>query len=513
MKKIFSLGILFLTCHWSIGQITCTPDFTFEASSHNDQEIVFHNTSSITGAVAGVHHYYFEYRWGVASGNVGAGMYIPVGDPLRDVSHDYGTTGTWVVELSVEVREIATNNVVCTSVVTKNLSITSNNKCQADFSYSTPAATSTTANFTNTSSVNLNVPHTTHYEWDFSDGGTSTSVNPPHNFAARGHYPVNLQVYHVENSTQDTLLSHSVKKMVSVATIDTCNAAFAASPNASNYLQMDFTNLSYYETQKPYANLVEYDWNFGDGSTSTAENPSHTYAQDGNYPVELIITTLDSLQFPPDTLCFSTYTSTVNVSPATTPFCNAEFTLDTTNSGQGNVFIINTSTPASGNPAFITSYFWDFGDGVTSTQPFPVHVYNAPGAYQLCLSITSKDANGDYCTDTHCDTVGLDSTGALIYKSLTGFTLHVLDPNSVGQEEYNFDQVSLYPNPATDRLSIEGAAPGTRWYLYRIDGSLVAKGILNESYNSVDISDKEKGLYLMKFVNENKQSARKLSIQ
>ena len=132
-----------------------------------------------------------------------------------------------------------------------------------------------------------------------------------------------------------------------------------------------------------------YLWNFGDGFTSTASNPSHIYEKDGDYTVKLEVTN-----------GCGTTTNMVQIwvqdASAT---CIAKF--DFTVSGDTTIF----NALSWGEP---TSWFWDFGDGTTSNLPNPKHVYSRDGIYFVCLSIF--DENTD-CASQICREVPVGSVG------------------------------------------------------------------------------------------------------
>ena len=94
------------------------------------------------------------------------------------------------------------------------------------------------------------------------------------------------------------------------------------------------------------------------------------------------------------------------------------------------------------------SYFWDFGDGHTSTNQSPTHTYAGNGPYWLCLTVSNAN-----CTNTYCDSVAIDSSGHL--KSGVGFTIDVGGKLSGIQELMNTEiTFKLYPNPAQDHLQL-----------------------------------------------------------
>ena len=105
--------------------------------------------------------------------------------------------------------------------------------------------------------------------------------------------------------------------------------------------------------------------------------------------------------------------------------------------------VYNTST---GNNL---SYFWDFGDGNTSTQQYPQYTYSSPGPFQLCLTVTDSNT---MCSSMYCDSIW--SFGIVLKQS--GFTINVVSPTatSIEEEKETFTGVNLFPNPVNDNLNI-----------------------------------------------------------
>ena len=134
----------------------------------------------------------------------------------------------------------------------------------------------------------------------------------------------------------------------------------------------------------PYAYNLIYHWDFGDGSTSSLTMPTHTYATPDTYLVCLM--TSDSLLTCFDTMCY-------NVIIDTNQTCSAYFAASSY-SGCGTPF-----TVAFNNYSFGTggaTYYWDFGDGSTSTLMNPVHIYNATGSFYVTMTATFGGCSSSY---------------------------------------------------------------------------------------------------------------------
>lgn len=207
----------------------------------------------------------------------------------------------------------------------------------------------------------------------------------------------------------------------------------------------------------------------------------------------------------------------------TTTVCNAGFWVlqayDSTAAGgvepiPNEVWIWNLSTGTSPY-----QFFWNFGDGTSSTDPFPTHFYASGGPYTLCL--TMSDAFN--CTATYCDSVSVDANG--IYNGFagepnnnrSGFTINVLQqqPTAINEHE-NWNALELWPNPVSEEinLSLIGSR-SNRLQLSVIDlngrvvkssSNAIAKG--NNRY-SLPVNDLESGMYLLRISNDNNEISRR----
>lgn len=119
-------------------------------------------------------------------------------------------------------------------------------------------------------------------------------------------------------------------------------------------------------------------WDFGDGTSSQAANPPHTYASPGTYNVRLTVTS------PAGCTADSLFAQMVVVAPVPV----AAFTADTTTGCAGlQVQFTNTTTP-TGN----YTCTWSFGDGaiIQNGDCNPAHIYQNPGTYNVMLQVANQ---------------------------------------------------------------------------------------------------------------------------
>ena len=132
-------------------------------------------------------------------------------------------------------------------------------------------------------------------------------------------------------------------------------------------------------TDKSTGTPTAWDWNFGDGSDSTDQNPVHIYTSAGTYTTTLTVSNADGT---------ASKDGTITVLQTTEPVVPvADFT---SNVASGNAPLTVSFTDMSTGST--TAWSWDFGDGPTSTDQNPVHTYTSTGAYTVTL--TASNANG-----------------------------------------------------------------------------------------------------------------------
>jgi len=202
----------------------------------------------------------------------------------------------------------------------------------------------------------------TNYLWDFGDGTTSSIKDPTHIYSTPGTYTVSLIISTASGCT-DTLIMPEAVKAGSKP-----HASFTVTPNdVCAFQSVQFTDNS-------TGNVDQWLWQFGDGGSSTSQNPSYQYQDTGYFSVTLIVWSNTC----PDTIRLN---NIVHIRPPIAAFA--------VNRDCGNKFRIDFLNLSIG----ATAWSWDFGDGTSSTQQNPSHVYNATGNYEVTLTVTNGTCN------------------------------------------------------------------------------------------------------------------------
>ena len=225
--------------------------------------------------------------------------------------------------------------------------------------------------------------------WDFGDGGTSTEQYPIHEYGEEGEYYVSLEINTADGSCSSV---YEMPIWVGNDTIwyDDCMAAYFYRQDSLNDMTVTFMDLSY-----GFNNLMPdtWYWEFGDGTTSEEQNPSHTFGAYGEYDVCLTIATSNPAT---GETCSDTYCSMVLIEDWDN-YCEAWFNY----MPQGNGDIGLTIQFLDESWGYPTSWTWDFGDGFTSDEQNPLHEYAEEGIYDVCLSIFSDSCESTYCSEVY----------------------------------------------------------------------------------------------------------------
>jgi len=208
------------------------------------------------------------------------------------------------------------------------------------------------------------------YSWDFGDANTDSGVTVSHSYVDDGEYTVTLKVVDNRGATDSKTAVKLVKNRPPIASlmgyVVSCEKEEIVTFDASSSYDLDGT-------------IVEYFWDFGDGSTATGVKVSTAYTESGAYTVTLTVTDDDGAT---DTIATSKIVR--NKSPvaiftesAETVYINETITFNAAESHDPDGTIVN--------------YSWDFGDGNTGTGITVSHDYSDNGFYLVTLTVTDND--------------------------------------------------------------------------------------------------------------------------
>jgi PKD repeat protein len=157
-------------------------------------------------------------------------------------------------------------------------------------------------------------------------------------------------------------------------------------------------------------------WTFGDGNSSSEQNPVHSYASTGTYTVSLTITDDDGAT--------DTASQDVTVSEPLNSPPTASFTFSTTD------LTANFYDSSSDIDGTVNSWSWDFGDGYFANLKNPVHIYSAAGTYTVSLTVTDNDGATDTASQSVTVTVPNSPPAASFTFEITDLTATFTDTST-----------------------------------------------------------------------------------
>lgn len=318
----------------------------------------------------------------------------------------------------------------------------------SNFTYAT--ACNNLVNFTDATTVINGVPSL--WNWDFGDGNTSQLQNPQHTYSQPGIYQVRLISGALSNCPDTTI------KQVVVSSDPIAN--FILPTNCGNtvtFLDSSWTILN-------TGQITGWSWNFGNGQTSTQQNPVVTYNQQGTFNVSLTVTSSNNC------------TSTINKSFEVKPYPNADFSVGPVCLGDTSFFVNNSFSSISNND-------WYFGDGTQSTDYSPLKIYQTPGNFNTTLISSNiygcKDtitkpvtvfslpsANFTFTSECHGTPItfinlstpsqivwsfgGNLDTANYIFPNHGNFNVSLVSVDGNGCRDTITKSVEVYPNPVVD---------------------------------------------------------------
>jgi len=270
---------------------------------------------------------------------------------IPNPSYTYTSTGTYTVRLTV----VSDNG--CGQFIEKEITI-----------YNSPVASFTVPGgllcsnnplqITNTSSFDPGSPTT--WEWDFGDGTAFSNLQAPvHTYASEGNYTITLTA--------------ELPTCVSIYTVD---VIIQEGPATSFTFQNSCNGdpIQFNDETMGTSSIVSWNWDFGNGDVSVDQSPSYTYPTPGTYLVTLTTSNLLGCS------TFSTKTVINHSIPA------ALFSNELACARSATFFTDGSSV----DNANIVSWEWDFGDGITSIEQNPNHIFDVDGTYSVSLTVTSN---------------------------------------------------------------------------------------------------------------------------
>ncbi len=338
------------------------PDIQIDAdiTQYCSVPVDIHFTNNSTGSATQT-----DFSWDFGDGNTATdenpvNTYTALGDydVILTVTDEYGCSNTDTFPAYIHLSQVV-----------------------ADFSYSSIATSPDTAclgdevTFTNNSGI--------YCSWFFGDGSSMLNVSVPdvgHTFTQSGTYTVTL-IAAPGDPCADTITKDIFIQQVT--------ASFIA--NQTEDCKVPFTP---HFTDQSSSNAVQWDWDFGDGNTSSQQNPSNTYDDYGDYDVSMTATTNAGCSIG---INLNNY---IQIHPPT-----ANFTIDSPSTGCVPITLTFNDTSISTSP--INTWQWSFqgGNPSSDTGMTTSVTYDTAGEYAVTLIII----NDSSCTDTIVDTVYVGS--------------------------------------------------------------------------------------------------------
>ncbi len=238
--------------------------------------------------------------------------------------------------------------------------------------------------------------------WDFDNGQTSTEYEPSVSFEEPG-------VYNVSMIAMDTLTCNFADTVYFEIVID---PPVDVIPSFTHEVDCNDQSVTIENTTND--NTLTYTWDMGDGTILETESPIHQYDSPGTYTISLGVDA---------TGCFEDEMITQEITIL--PFVIADVSsLGTEACQEAEVDFTNNSING-------TTYFWDFGNGETSEEENPTHVFEGPNSFEVILTAYNPNSCNEFDTDTIEINVGPNQ------EIIADFEVNLLDCDSFTAEAIN----------------------------------------------------------------------------
>jgi len=397
---------------------------------------------SFTGSASGGTAPY-SYSW-----NFGDGQSSSSQNP----AHTYSSAGNYIAILTVTDSKSST----ATDSLTINVQEKTTSLAASASASPTSGQVPLSVSFTGSASGGT-APYT--YSWNFGDGSSSSSQNPSHTYSSAGTYTAILTV--TDSTTTQASASTTITAQSQIPGLA---ASCTASPTSGDIpLTVNFTGTAAGGIS-PYA----YSWNFGDGTSSTEQNPFHTYTQAGSYSATFTVTDSTASQASAS----SAITASSPVHEVTVPD-----TPEGPSTGAPGVSYTYTTGGASCSQGHSVEYYFDWGDGAYSSWSSSTsasHIWSAAGTYAVKVQARCSVNPGVTSLWSEAKTVSL--------KESPNFQLYIssaTDSPAPGQGGSTNPDTGSYPYPAGNTAQVT-ALPAANYRFSKWTGDISG----SDSYNS-----------------------------
>lgn len=402
-------------------RVYAKPTPAFELNRLTDCEKYNSFTATGTGSIA---EGAFTTLWKYGDGSTGI---------TQNTIKKYATYGNFII------KQILTSNFGCKDSIEKIIEVFP--KVNVGFNISKDTACEKELiNLSNTTNV---ANGTLSHLWNFGDGNTSVSESPSSSYTNFGNYTVVLI------STSNKACKDTVQKRINVQSLP--STAFVIGPNegCANQTNFVFTNLS----TNADGRLLQYSWNFGDGSTSSLQNPNHKYSNAGTFNVELKSMTPKC-------------TTNLILPRAVLPEVKAIFAVSKINKETRELLALDTTVAGY-------NYLWTVSEGKTYNTHKAVHNFKTNDSFNAKLIVN----NGKGCADTNTENIIILSPNYFSQDNKLNFFVYP-NPTNSGKFVYKFELKEERP-VKINIFTIAGAA------IYNKDWGILKPGVY---YEEIDLA-------------------------
>ena len=269
----------------------------------------------------------------------------------------------------------------------------------------------------------------TDWAWDFGDGNTSNVQDPSHTYAIDSIYTAVLTV--------TTNHSCSAIDSLPVTVFPNPNADFIIDSicQGANSVFQDLSSINTYNSDQ----IINWTWDFGDGQSSSSQNPTHLYGSENLYHVQLVVESNNG--------CFDSITKVTAIYPnPVVDFSPTEVCLEF------DTHFLDASTVSNDHtPNHNVDWVWDFADGDSAFVKNPIHTYQTDGIFNAILTVTTNHN----CTSTETIPVtvypkpvasftGINLEGCAPVCPTVNSTSTINNPSSIVNYEWTLSDGTVY---------------------------------------------------------------------